>query len=77
MNYMPEIAKMLGLEIGEEFMIRNPVIDFIFDNLRYKITERGLLERNINDSKCYESFLLIAILYGKNEVVKLPKSKRI
>ena len=40
MNYMPEIAKLLGVEIGEEFILRNPVNNYTFDKLTYQIDEK-------------------------------------
>lgn len=63
-NYMADIAKMLGVELGEEFKIDG-------SNLIYKIFENGLYFR------CIEGWLptkyeFLDLITGKLEIVKLP-----
>ena len=66
-NYMAEVAKMLGVEIGEEFRIRS--YDGILIGKTFKFTNDGLTnneEHRLSDS-CFRRLLI-----GKYEVVKLP-----
>lgn len=70
MNYMPEVAKLLGLELGEKFKI-NSAGDISSDE--YYIDEISIHEvcdGRVNDY-CYP--LLIALLNGTDTVIKLPK----
>lgn len=67
-NLMPEVAKMLGVEIGEEFKVDTGKSD-----LTYKLTENELLYQwegeklwEINDS------VLRQLLSGKSIIKKLP-----
>lgn len=67
MNYMKDVAKLLGVEIGEEFEIRG------YYNCLYKFTKDGL--------DCYENGILRwtsdcpieKLLTGECEIIKLPK----
>lgn len=73
-NLIPEIAKMLGVEMGEEFKIKG------FDELIYKFADDGLRftnDVNPNNFDTTANVALTALLNGKNEIVKLPwKPKR-
>lgn len=74
MNYMKDVAKLLGVEIGEKFKLKNPRIDKTFDSVIYKLTQEGLIEYSLNvTEKRYVANTLQEILYGKFEIVKLPK----
>lgn len=68
MNYMPEISKMLGVEIEEEFNIEGGSKDAKFkfskDYLIMEITDVGWTRA---------SFYLADLLNGKLKIVKLPK----
>ena len=71
MNYMKQVAEMLGVELGEKFKI-NFHGDISSDE--YYIDETTIHEvcdGRVNDY-CYP--LLIALLNGVDTVVKLPKS---
>ena len=71
MNYMADVAKLLGLELGEKFKI-NSAGDLSSDE--YYIDETSIHEvcdESVNDY-CYP--LLIALLNGNDTVVKLPKA---
>lgn len=77
-NLMPEVAKLLGVEIGEPFYIlQNGKHRCIYsDNDLYKITEEGLANINNTDG-CYEyhshcRVILTDLLLGKCSVEKLP-----
>ena len=63
-NYMADVAKMLGVELGEEFKIDG-------SSLIYKLFENGLYFR------CIEGWLpaeyqFLDLITGKLEIVKLP-----
>ena len=66
-NYMADVAKMLGVELEEEFNIdsRGKTI--------YKLTEKGLFALSIlNGLEKHEDFLLAALLCGELTIKKLP-----
>ena len=63
MNYMKQVAQMLGVEIGEEFKIKGR-------DGTFKFNEDNLLCRS-NGSPWYErDGVLMLILYGKDEIEK-------
>lgn len=67
-NLIPEIAHMLGVELGEEFKIKG------YDRLTYKLTDNGL-ELATGDgqkTKWFDHGVLNSLLNGKMEIVKLP-----
>ena len=67
MNYMPEIAKLLGVKIGEEFRLSNS--EYI-----YKIVDNGLLRKNKPiETWYYDNSMLRSLLSGEIEIIKLPK----
>ena len=77
-NLMPEIARMLGVEIGEPFYIlQNGKHKCVYsDNDLYKITEEGLANINNTDG-CYEYYaywrvILTDLLLGECSVEQLP-----
>ena len=65
MNYMKEVAQLLGVEIGEEFKIGN--------EYRYKFTEECLMALFPNGKWYIAPYALYEILNGKYKVTKLPK----
>ena len=74
MNYMPEVAQMLGLELKEKFLVKvdpKTIIEY-----EYRFTEKGLMRYHKFieqwDFAIYDTFL--HLLDGKYEVVKLSKS---
>ena len=68
-NYMPEVAKMLGLEIGEEF-------DILYDdgsafvNSPFKFTNETILDSD-GDELAY--WRLFCLLTGKYTLQKRPR----
>ena len=63
-NYMADVARMLGVELGEEFKTEG-------SNLIYKFLENGLYFR------CIEGWLpavyhFLDLIKGELEIVKLP-----
>ena len=67
-NLIPEICKMLGVELGEEFEIKG------YKGLTYKLTDNGL-ELTAGDgqkTKWFDHGALNGLLKGKMEIVKLP-----
>lgn len=67
-NLIPEIAKMLGVELNEEFKIKG------YDGLTYKLTDNGLELTTVDGQKTkwFDSGALNSLLKGKMEIVKLP-----
>ena len=69
-NLMPEVAKLLGVEIGEEFRIGNPCSDG-----RYKIDEFGYLLYTPHPGDEWDESQLYTIntlLSGLYQIIKLP-----
>lgn len=79
MNYMEQVAKMLGVELGEEFLIKE------IEDSKYKLTMEGIFyyddiaEAWIESSVRYditetwiESALLYDILKGELTIVEKP-----
>ena len=67
-NLIPKIAKMLGVEIGEEFQTKgNSECTYVFASDGLKLTYGG-----IELSEIATKAALVALLSGKDEIVKLP-----
>ena len=70
MNYMSDVAKLLGVEIGEEFKVKS------FEN-NFKFTDSGLLYYNeYNDFHkqwTRDSYMFHGLLTGKNKIIKISK----
>lgn len=67
-NLIPQIAKTLGVELGEEFKIKG------YDGLIYKLTDAGLELTTVDSQKTkwFDHGALNCLLKGKMEIVKLP-----
>lgn len=67
-NLIPEIARMLGVEIGEEFKIKGR------EGVIYKFIVDGLIVSDDDAEKVYTTanMPLIGLVRGDIEVVKLP-----
>lgn len=63
-NYMADIAKMLGVELGEEFKIDS-------SNLIYKFFENGLYYRSL-EGWLPAKYQFLDLIRGNVEIVKLP-----
>ena len=68
MNYMEQIAEMLGVKLYEDFRIKS-INKMIFEK-KYFLTEYGLFS---TDSTVPISTILNDILNGQYEIVKLPQ----
>lgn len=66
-NLIPEIAKMLGVELGEEFKIKG------YDGLIYKLTDAGLELTTVDGQKTkwFDHGALNSLLKGKMEIIKI------
>lgn len=73
MNYWKQFAEMLGLELGEEFILTDSD-GKRKDEYKYKIIEDGLYRKEANAIGLYAepSVTLDCILNGDYIVVKLP-----
>lgn len=67
-NLIPEIARMLGVELGEEFKVVYKVGFEIICNF----TKEGVFVHEEGCSGKHDKELLIDIICGKAEIVKLP-----
>lgn len=71
MNYYKEIAEMLGVELGEEFNLKENKTKNIV-RPRYKITQEEGLMYSVNRNEFARSLFLLSIINGSYSVVKLP-----
>lgn len=64
-NYMADVAKLLGIELEEEFMVTE-------DDSIYKLTKDGLEYKSDNGNWYYANDVFLNLLDGTIEIVKLP-----
>lgn len=67
MTYMEQIAKMLGVEIGEEFKIEG-----YDNNLKFQFTKEAFVQ-SMGDV-WITSVAIMNVLEGNRKLIKLPKS---
>ena len=68
-NFIPQIAHMLGVELGEEFQVKgDDEMTYIFTDDGLKITYAG----GIEISQISTNSAFVALVMGKKEIVKLP-----
>lgn len=68
MNYIPEIAKLLGVEIGEIFATE------AFDDIWHRFTEKELTYYDDYDEMWWEcNDYIIKLINGEDKIVKLKK----
>ncbi len=68
-NLIPQIAKMLGVEIGEEFKIKGD------NELTYRFTNAGLKlthDSGIELADVSANVAFVDLVNGKDEIIKLP-----
>lgn len=68
-NLIPEIAKMLGVELGEVFKIKGE------DELTYRFDSDGLKlthDSGIELAKISANVAFVDLVNGKDEIIKLP-----
>ena len=68
MNYMEQVAKMLNVEIDEEFKIEG-----YDDNIRFKFTKNAFMQ-SCGDGWWFSSNSIMNVLEGYKKLIKLPKS---
>lgn len=66
-NLIPEIAKLLGVEIGEEFKI-----DKVSGRYRFYENNLEILSETDNDWHAKYNYYLLLLISGKFKIVKLP-----
>lgn len=64
-NYMADVAKLLGIELEEEFMVTE-------DESIYKLTKDGLEYKSDNGIWYYANDVFLNLLDGTIEIVKPP-----
>lgn len=75
MNLIPKIAKLLGVEIGEEFDLCNGMDDCIRMGCIYKFSNDCLMCADEDDKDCFDvasDKTLRCMLNGSLKVIKLP-----
>ena len=70
MNHMKEIARMLGVELGEEFKVKCQDGEL---SGKFCIIDDGLYERCKDGTSLVNSALLRDLLIGRCEIIKLPR----
>lgn len=68
MNYMLDIAKLIGVEFGEEFKLKDSG-GFVYQ-YPYRLDKDGMY--HIKSAK-YSDEMLVDVLKGEYEIIKLPK----
>lgn len=75
-NYIPEIAKMLGVEIGEEFEVLPKIAGPGYKSSRYRFSEQGLEFSNYihcpSETGWSPTDTITGLLNGKISIIKLP-----
>lgn len=71
MNYYKKIAEMLGVELGEEFRLKENKTKNILIPI-YKITQEEGLMYSVNRNEFDRSVSLMSIINGSYSIVKLP-----
>lgn len=66
MNYMPEVAKMLGVELGEEFEINE------YHGSTFIFTDSGLSMSCKHDCEDFAPIALLFLLNGKFTIKRKP-----
>ena len=64
-NYMADVAKLLGIELEEEFMVTE-------DDSIYKLTKDGIEYKSDDGNWYYANDVFLNLLDGTIEIVKLP-----
>lgn len=69
-NLIPEIARMLGVEIGEEFKVDR----YEYDGLTFKFAENMLMSRSdLKGAEWGITYVILSeLLAGDAEIVKIP-----
>jgi hypothetical protein len=71
-NLIPQIAQMLGVELGEEFKVVHKVVYKTGFEIICNFTKEGVFVHEEGCSGKYDKELLADIICGKAEIVKLP-----
>lgn len=80
MNYMEQVAKMLGVELEEEFYLKNTTNGYYCasgkNKTTFKLSESGVKYKFIRNTNNYEwcrlDAILAEVLTGSLEIVKKP-----
>lgn len=70
-NVMEEVAKLLGLELEEEFKLKEKDTNYII-HTKYKLTQNGLMGWSVPEQKWWYSTMLQHLLTGQYEIIKIP-----
>ena len=64
-NLIPKIAKLLGVEVGEDFKIKG------YNEQTYRFDADGLIYSCLM-KKTFANAMLVSLLAGEDEIIKLP-----
>lgn len=70
MNYWKQFAEMLGVELGEEFKVKN-IHSGEFEEGKFKITNECIMHKCNGESIWRKTFTTNALIAGTREIVKL------
>lgn len=72
-NLIPQIAKMLGVELGEEFKIKgHDGLTYKFDDNGLRVTHDNGVEMSAAIANTFANTFVSLLWEGKCEIVKLP-----
>lgn len=71
MNYWKQFAEMLGVELGEEFKVKN-IYSGELEEGKFKIANECIMHKCNGESIWRKSFTSNALIAGTREIVKLP-----
>ena len=75
MNYMEQVAKMLGVELGERFNIDFGIYDNFNRNFDYYLSKSGIV-LDSKDHSCISNDVLCGIIYGYYTIKRKPWKPR-
>lgn len=71
MNYMSEVAKMLGVELGERFKINFDIYNSRNPNFDYYLSDKGVV-LDQDGFGCSSNDVLCGLLYGNYTIRRKP-----
>lgn len=71
MNYMEQVAKMLGVELGEKFKINFDRFDNCNRNFDYYLSKSGIV-LDSKDHSCISNDVLCGLIYGYYTIKRKP-----
>lgn len=73
MNYMKQVAEMLGVELNEEFDVCESCLDWKKQLVKCKITESGLLVYSNHEKNWFCDHLMLGQILSKDDSIEIKK----